>query len=140
MKRTLLAVAAIVALALPAAAFAAIKNGTYKAPKHGVQSGYDLKFKVKNGKITKLVAHVLEYCDGSSSSDTTTIAPDSAWKISKKGTFKGRHKEKYKSLTLYYTLEGKITKSKAVGKVRAESVVAGSVCDTHKLKFTAKRR
>ena len=83
---------------------------------------------------------MLEYCDGSSSSDTTTIAPDSAWKISKKGTFEGRHKEKYKSLTLYYTLEGKITKSKAVGKVRAESVVAGSVCDTHKLKCTARRR
>jgi hypothetical protein len=140
LQKKVLAAIAVLALAVPAIAAAAIKNGSYVAPKHAVQSGYDLKFKVKNGRITKLVARVLEYCDGSAYSDITTIAPDSSWKISKSGKFSGRHKEKYKRLTLYYTLEGKITKTKAVGKVRQESVITGSTCDTHKLKFTAKRK
>ncbi len=94
----------------------------------------------RSGKrISGLVAHVLETCDGSATSSTTTVGPGLTWTV-KNGRFSGRKKEKDGSLTLYTTLEGRFTSpTTAVGTVRQESIIAGSVCDTYKLKFTAKR-
>jgi hypothetical protein len=117
------------------------RDGSYKAPEGKVQNGYDLSFKLRDGgrTITKLVAHVLETCDGSSSSSTTTLGPALTWKV-KGGKFSGRKKETYDGVTVYTTLKGRFTNAKtAVGTVRQETIVAGSVCDTYDLKFTAKR-
>jgi hypothetical protein len=114
-------------------------GGTFKAGKGRVQRGYDLKFTVKGSKIKNLVAHVLEDCSGESTSSTTTVGPKLSWTI-KGGKFSGRKKETSGSLTLYTTLEGKFTSATtAKGTIRQESIVAGATCDTHKLKFTAKR-
>jgi hypothetical protein len=136
MRRLLITVPLMAALAAPAVA-ATPKAGTFKATK--VQRGYDLSFKVKGAKITNVVAHVLETCDGSSTSSTTTVGPGLVWKI-KKGRFSGRKKESSGGVTLYTTLEGRFTSRTTVkGTIRQESIVAGSTCDTYKLKFTAKR-
>ena len=115
------------------------KAGTFKAGKGEVQLGYDLKFKVKGGKIKNLVAHVLENCDGSSTSTVTTVGPSLSWRI-KGGKFSGRKKEVQEGVTVYTTLKGRFTSpSTAKGIVRQETIVAGSTCDTYELKFTAKR-
>ena len=131
-----LAVTVVLALALVAPAVAATpKSGTFRAAK--VQRGYDLKFKVGGGKVTNLVAHVLETCDGSSTSSTTTVGPKLSWTI-KGGKVSGRKKESSGGVTLYTTLEGKFTSATTFkGTIRQESIVAGSTCDTYKLKFTA---
>ena len=133
-----LAVTIVLAGALAAPAVAATpKAGTFKAAK--VQLGYDLKFKVKAGKVTDLVAHVLENCDGSSTSTVTTVGPNVTWKI-KGGKVSGRKKETQEGVTVYTTLEGSFTSATTFkGTIRQESIVAGSTCDTYKLKFTAKR-
>ena len=143
MKRTV-----VLALVAAFAAFAAVavaatpKIGTFKAAKGQVQRGYDLKFRVdRNGKrISNLVAHVLETCDGSSTSSTTTVGPGLTWKV-ENGKFSGRKKESANGVTLYTTLKGRFTSAtRATGTIRQESIVAGSICDTLTLKFTAKRR
>jgi hypothetical protein len=136
LTRTIVLALALVVASSAVAIASTPRSGNWKATK--VQSGYDLKFTVKKGKITNIVGHVLEYCDGSSTSDTTTFAPDSSWKIGKGGKFSGRHKETSGQVTVYFTFEGKISGSKASGKLREESIVAGSTCDTHKLSWTAK--
>jgi hypothetical protein len=129
-------------LLVPATAEAATpRDGTFKAPKGKVELGYDLKFKVSGGgaKITKLVAHVLERCSGESTSSTTTVGPSLSWKV-KGGRFSGRKKETYDGVTVYTTLKGRFTSATvAKGKVRQETIVAGSVCDTYELDFTARR-
>jgi hypothetical protein len=81
---------------------------------------------------------VLEYCDGSTTSSWTTFAPDSSWKV-RNGKFSGRHKETFDGVTAYFTFEGRFTgASGAKGVLREETIVAGSVCDTHELAWTAK--
>jgi hypothetical protein len=131
------AVAVLIAAGPGAAVAAAPASGKWKATK--IESGYDLKFKVEKGKVTKIVGHVLEYCGGSSTSSTTTFAPDSSWKI-KGNKFSGRHKEKHGKVTAYFTFEGTFTsKTKAKGVLREESVVAGTVCDTYELDWKAKK-
>ena len=143
MKRTV-----VLALVAAFAAFAAVavaatpKTGTFKAAKGQVQRGYDLKFRVdRNGKrISNLVAHVLETCDGSSTSSTTTVGPGLTWRV-RNGKFSGRKKESANGVTLYTTLKGRFTSAtRATGTIRQESIVAGSICDTLTLKFTATRR
>ena len=115
------------------------KAGTFKAGKGQVQNGYDLKFKVQGGKIKNLVAHVLETCDGASTSTVTTVGPKLSWAI-RGGKFSGRKKESQEGVTLYTTLKGRFTSATtAKGVLRQESIVAGSTCDTYELKFTAKR-
>ena len=142
MPRLAVAVTAALSLVLAAPAAAATpKDGTFKAPKGKIQSGYDLKFKVAGGgkRITGLVAHVLEYCDGSLSSQVTTLGPDLTWKV-RNGRFSGRKKETADGISVYTTLEGRFTSaSTAKGIVRQESIVAGSTCDTYELEFTARR-
>jgi hypothetical protein len=134
--------AAGVSLCVAAAAHAATpKPGTFKAPKGQIVRGYDLKFTVdQSGKRIKgLVAHVLESCSGSSTSSTTTAGPALTWKVSG-GKFSGRKKETYDGVTSYTTLKGSFTSATtAKGIIRQETIVAGSVCDTYELKFTAKR-
>jgi hypothetical protein len=131
--------AALLSFAVPASLHAATpKEGRYVASK--VQRGYDLGFTVRAGRITKLVAHVLETCDGSSTSSTTTVGPGLSW-IVKNGRFSGRKKERANGVTLYTTLEGRFTSATTVtGVVRQESIVAGTVCDTYRLTFTARKR
>jgi len=115
------------------------RAGTFKAGEGQVQRGYDLKFTVKGKKIKNVVAHVLETCDGSTTSSTTTVGPGLTWTI-KNGRFSGRKKESSGGVTLYTTLKGRFTSpTTAKGVIRQESIVAGSTCDTHELKFTAKR-
>ena len=143
MKRSTLLLTLLAILGVTAVAVAATpRTGTFKAPKGKVQLGYDLKFKVDKGgkRIKDVVANVLEDC-GSGQSSTTTIAPDSTWKV-KGGRFSGRKKETYENITTYYTLEGRFKNATtAVGTIRQESIVVGTGarCDTYKLKFTAKR-
>jgi hypothetical protein len=136
MRRLLIAIPLILLLAVPAQA-AAPKAGNWKATK--IQLGYSMTFKVKGSKITNLVARVLENCSGSSTSTQTTVGPGLTWTV-KNGRFKKRIKESSDGVTLYTTLEGRFTSPTRVsGTIRQESIVAGSTCDTRKLKFTAKR-
>jgi hypothetical protein len=117
------------------------KTGVFKAAKGQIQLGYDFKFSVDKGgkRIKNVVAHVLEYCDGSTTSSTTTVGPSLTWSV-KNGKFSGRKKERYEDVTVYTTLEGRfVSPNLARGTIRQETIVAGSVCDTRKLKFTAKR-
>ena len=61
------------------------------------------------------------------------------WKL-KGGKVSGRKKETQEGVTVYTTLEGSFTSATTFkGTIRQESIVAGSTCDTYKLKFTAKR-
>jgi hypothetical protein len=137
MRRLLLALPAVLLLAVPAQA-AAPKAGAWTATK--IQRGYDMTFKVKGAKITNVVAHVLETCAGDSTSSQTTVGPGLTWKITG-GRFSKRIKESSGGVTLYTTLEGRFTSATTVkGTIRQESIVAGSTCDTYKLKFTAKRK
>jgi hypothetical protein len=137
MRRSLLLTLPIVALLAAPATAAAPKAGAWKATK--IQRGYDMAFKVKGKKITNVVAHVLEQCDGNSTTTQTTVGPSLTWTI-KGNKFSGRKKESSDGVTLYTTLKGRFTSaSKATGILRQESIVAGSKCDTYELKFTAKR-
>jgi hypothetical protein len=139
MRKSLIALplTLILLLAVPAQA-ATPKAGSWKATK--IQLGYSMTFKVKGSKITNVVARVLEQCDGSSTTTQTTVGPGLTWTV-KNGRFKKRIKESSGGVTLYTTLEGRFTSAtKVTGTIRQESIVAGSTCDTFKLKFTAKRR
>lgn len=133
---------AVVGLAAAPALAAKPSKGLFVAPKGKVEYGYDLKFKVSaDGKqISKLVANVLENCDGESTSRVTTLGPNLRWKV-KNGRFSGRQKETFDGITVYTTLKGSFkTAKKAVGIVRQETIIAGSVCDTYELDFTALRK
>lgn len=139
MRKLLAASVVITTLGAGVALAATPRSGTFKAGKGQVQRGYDLKFTVQGTTIKNLVAHVLETCDGSSTSTTTTVGPRLRWTI-KGGRFSGRKRESANGVTLYTTLEGRFTSpTTAKGTIRQESIVAGSVCDTYKLRFTARR-
>jgi hypothetical protein len=142
MKPLVVALVIVVVLACAGVALAATpRTGTFKAGKGDVQLGYDLKFTVDRGgkRIKGLVAHVLENCDGNSTSTVTTVGPKLTWPV-KGGKFSGRKKERYQGGTVYTTLKGSfVSPTVAKGVVRQETIVAGSVCDTYELKFTARR-
>jgi hypothetical protein len=136
MKR--ITILAALALLVPAASAHAAppKPGAWTGTK--VQLGNSLEFTVKAGKITEISANVLEYCDGETTSSWTTFAPDSSWKV-RNGRFSGRHKETFDGVTAYFTFKGRFTgATSAKGKLREETIVAGSVCDTRELAWTAK--
>src|SRR5690349_6168174 len=78
MRRLSLSVIAAV-LALATTAVAAPPAGKYKG-KIDYQ-GYDVTFQVKGGKITKLVARMLQDCDRDGSSETITVAPSGSWPV-----------------------------------------------------------
>jgi hypothetical protein len=141
MRRPLLALPLLLALALAAAVpaqAATPRAGAWKATK--IQYGYSMTFKVRGARITNLVARVLETCDGSTVSTQTTVGPGLSWTV-KGGRFSRRHKEVVQGVTVYTELVGRFTSpTTATGTLRQQSVVAGSVCDTYRLKFTARRR
>lgn len=138
-RLTTILVTTVAATALlgPAATAAAPAPGAWKATK--VVLGYDLKFKVANGKVSKVVGHVLERCSGDDTSNTVTFAPRGKFKVKKNGRFSGRRKTSSGGVTVIETFSGRFTsKRKATGKLRMQSVVAGSTCDTYELAWTAK--
>jgi len=138
--RRLLTLTLIALLSVSAVAMAATpSSGKWKGTK--LLLGKDLKFSVKNGKVAKISARVEADCDSSDTEVTRTFAPDSSWKVSG-GKFSGRHKEKIKGGgTAYFTFKGKFTSStRASGKLRYESIVAGSKCDSYDLQWKAKKR
>jgi hypothetical protein len=93
----------------------------------------------QRGKIKNLVAHVLETCDGASTSTVTTVGPSLSWKI-RGGKFSGRKKETQEGVTLYTMLIGSApSQFRPKGILRQETIVAGATCDTYELKVTAKR-
>jgi hypothetical protein len=54
------------------------------------------------------------------------------------GRFSGRHKETFDGVTAYFTFNGRFTsEASAKGVLREETIVAGSVCDTRELAWTA---
>ena len=138
MKKFLALAACLSLLAAGTALAAKPKAGKFAGE---LQLGYDMSFKVKKGKIVKVVANGLEYCSDSSGSSVTTIAPDGGWKIKRGGKFSGSKKETFDGGSFVFTLEGRFTEAgKAKGTIRQQSVVVGSVCDTHKLKFSVTRK
>ncbi len=139
MRRILILVTILTIAAAAVAHAATPRNGTFKAGRGQIELGYDLRFTVKGNKIKNLVAHVLENCDGSSTSTVTTVGPNLTWTI-RNGRFSGRKKETQEGVTLYTTLKGRFTSATtAKGVLRQESIVAGSTCDTYELDFIAKR-
>ncbi len=131
-------VTALTLLLVPSALGAA-KSGSYKG-KIEFQ-GYDVTFKVKQGKVTKLVARMLQDCDRDGISETFLIAPKKAFKI-KGNKVNGKITDSYGQSKATVILKGKFTGSKFKGHVREYDSVAGSgiVCDTLNRKFTAKRK
>lgn len=112
--------------------------GVYAAPEGGVEYGYDLRFEVSDdgAVLHGLEANVLTNCDGSSTSETVMVGGDLAWDIVD-GRFSARYQEDVDGGAFYTTMEGSFSGTTATGTVRLESVVAGSVCDTYALDFTA---
>jgi hypothetical protein len=139
MKR-LIVLVLLLSIAITAVALAATpRTGTFKAARGQIQRGYDLRFTVDRGgtRIKDVVAHVLEECGGES--QTATVGPQLTWRVTN-GRFSGRQRESADGVTVYTTLEGRFTSpTVAQGTIRQESVVAGAVCDTYKLRFTARR-
>lgn len=136
--RILVLLTAALALSATVALGAAPKPGNWKATK--VQRGYDLEFKVANGKVSKVVGHVLENCTGESTSDTTTFAPSGSYKV-KNGRFSGNRRTTYKGGgVLIEKFAGRFTGAgKAKGTLLMKFGIAGTVCTTYKLNWTAKR-
>ncbi|MEA2467434.1 MAG: hypothetical protein QOJ57_1560 [Thermoleophilaceae bacterium] len=91
LSRTIAASAAAFAL-LATAAPAAVSTGTYKG-KIAYQ-GYDIKFKVKGGKISNISARMLADCDRDGYSETFLIAPKGSWKING-SSFSGKKTDTY---------------------------------------------
>jgi hypothetical protein len=112
--------------------------GTYVAPDGGVENGYGLRFEVSDdgSVIHSLEADVLESCDGSSTTSTVTVGAGLSWDVVD-GSFSARYEEDFDGYSVYTTLEGSFSGTTATGTIRQESVVAGSVCDTYALEFTA---
>lgn len=139
MHRSSLVLALLAALVVTAAAPAATSpNGSYKG-KIDYQ-GYDITFKVKGDKITKIVARMLVDCEGSGYPTQFLIAPDAAWTI-KNGKFSGKKIQTVGQAKAYVTFAGTISGGRVKGYIREWDTVAGSgiVCDTLKRTFTAKR-
>lgn len=102
-----------------------------------------MEFKVdqKGKRISKVKAFVLESCSGNSRTTSTTVGPGLTWTVGKSGRFSAQKRQTFGQLTLFTTLEGTFTSpSRAVGTISQRSAIAGSVCNTGKLKFTATRK
>ncbi|HEX5909972.1 MAG TPA: hypothetical protein VFY44_05725 [Thermoleophilaceae bacterium] len=135
-NRRLIALSAV-AVALVCAPFAlAASSGTYKGKIE--YQGYDVKFKVSGGKVTKFSARMLQDCgDGLAS---FTIAPKGGFPI-KGNKVDAKRTDTYGKSKATVELKGKFSGSKFTGSVREYDFVPGSgiVCDTLKRKFKAKK-
>jgi hypothetical protein len=116
------------------------------APKAGkwthvtVQRGYDLGFTVKGGTVAKVAANVLEECTDGTTSRTVTFAPDASYPV-RKGRFGRRTVERAYGVTAHIDFRGRFTSpTRATGTLKMETVVAGVVCTTYKLTWTARRK
>ncbi len=138
LRRFLLPLTLVLALACAAVAMAAPSSGSYKG-KIAYQ-GYDVKFKVKGGKVTKFSARMLASCGSDAGFETFTIAPKGGFKI-KGNSVNAKRVDTYGKSKATVILKGKFSGSKFKGYVREYDFVAGSgiVCDTLNRKFTAKR-
>ena len=135
-RRIALPALLIAALACAAVAVAAPSSGTYKGKIE--YQGYDVKFKVSGGKVTKFSARMLQDCgDGF---ETFTIAPKGGFKI-EGNSVDAKRVDTYGKSKATVILKGKFSGSKFKGSVREYDFVPGSgiVCDTLKRKFTAKK-
>jgi hypothetical protein len=135
-RRLALPVALVTALACAAVAVAAPSTGSYKGKIE--YQGYDVKFKVSGGKVTKFSARMLQDCgDGL---QTFTIAPKGGFKI-KGNSVNAKRVDTYGKSKATVILKGTFSGSKFKGFVREYDFVPGSgiVCDTLKRKFTAKK-
>jgi hypothetical protein len=123
---------------LASAAPAAVSNGSYKG-KIAYQ-GYDIKFKVKGGKVTDISARMLADCDRDGYSENFLIAPKGSWKI-KGNSFSGKKTDTYGQSKATVVFKGKFSGGKVTGSIREWDYVDGNgiVCDTLVRKFTAKR-
>ena len=135
-RLSLLVIAAVLALATTAVA--AAPAGKYKG-KIDYQ-GYDVTFQVKGGKVTKLVARMLQDCDRDGSSETITVAPSGSWAV-KGGKVSGKRVETVDKTKATYILEGRFSGTTFKGSIREYDYLAGGgiVCDTLKRTFTARR-
>jgi hypothetical protein len=138
LMRRLTIASLIAVLVLAASAVAAPRAGRYKG-KIDYQ-GYDVTFQLKGGKVTKLVARMLQDCDRDGSSETITVAPAGSWAV-KGGKVSGKKVEKLDKTKSTYILEGRFSGSSFKGSIREYDYVAGGgiVCDTLKRTFTARR-
>jgi hypothetical protein len=125
-------------LLLASAAPASVSSGSYTG-KIAYQ-GYEIKFKVKGNKITKISARMLTDCDRDGSFETFLIAPKGSWKI-KGSSFSGKQTDTYGHSRATVVFKGKFTGGKVKGSIREWDYVDGNgiVCDTLVRKFTAKR-
>ena len=137
LTRTVAATSAAFIL-LAGAAPAAVSSGSYKG-KIAYQ-GYDIKFKVKGGKVTNISARMLQDCDRDGFSETFLIAPKGSWKI-KGSKFSGKKTDTYGHSKATVVFKGKFSGGKVTGSIREWDYVDGNgiVCDTLVRKFTAKR-
>lgn len=128
--------ALLIAGAAPAATSS---NGSYKG-KIDYQ-GYDITFKIKGNKISKIVARMLADCDRDGYSEEFLIAPDASWTI-KNGKFSGKKVQSYDQSKAYVTFAGTVKGGTVKGFIREWDTVEGSgiVCDTLKRTFTARRQ
>ena len=135
-RRITLPAILIAALACAAVAVAAPPSGTYKGKVE--YQGYDVKFKVSGGKVTRFSARMLQDCgDGLK---TFTIAPKGGFAI-KGNSVNAKRVDTYGKSKATVVLKGTFSGSKFKGSVREYDFVAGSgiVCDTLKRRFTAKK-
>lgn len=102
-----------------------------------IANGLDLKFQVRGGRVTGFASNVYESCAGASRTSLTILAPDGGFPI-RNGRFGGKRTERLGAVTLRYTIAGRITRARASGTMRMESVVAGARCDTFTLRWTAR--
>src|SRR4051794_25770664 len=124
MHRSSLLLALLGALVLSAAAPAATgPAGSYRG-KIDYQ-GYDITFKVKGNKISKIVARMLVDCEGSGYPESFLIAPDASWTI-KNGKFSGRKIQTVDQAKAYVTFQGTVSGGKVKGFIREWDTVEGS--------------
>lgn len=137
MRRFILPLAVAIAF-VPATALAAPSPGPYKGRID--HQGYEITFTVKGGKMTKVVARLLQDCDRDGSPETMTLVPEGSFPI-RGGRVKASTKDVYDQSAAHYELDVRFSGGTAKGWIREYDTVEGSgvVCDTLKRTFTAKR-
>lgn len=124
-----------------AAAYAATpRPGTFTGKVAAGYGGPQIQFKVKNGKVTGLLARMFYSCNNGPQTQTV-IAPSRSYTV-KSGRFKGKSTESIggvASETVWF--EGRFTSpTKAVGTLRSQTVGGGETCETQERRFTVSRK
>ena len=130
--------------------FALVLFGSATAPAAGpagsykgkiAYQGYEITFKVRGSKVTKIAARMLTDCNRGGYLEQYTIAPTASWTL-KNGRFSGTKVQRVDQTKLTVTFQGRISGGKVTGSIREVDYVDGGgiVCDTLVRKFTATRR